>query len=157
MMFWRMYQMSGLAFIFIPISILSYVGVPIEKNNQVSGISNFIRNLGGSVGISMLTTFLARQSQIHQTNLVAHATSANPEFQTMVNGSAASMAHAGSGPVLALQQAYSQVMGMIEQQAALLSYVNAFWIVALIVACLVPLPFFLKKPKSGQAEAMPAH
>src|SRR5205823_1413701 len=40
MMFWRMYQMSGLAFIFIPISILSYVGVPLEKNNQVSGISN---------------------------------------------------------------------------------------------------------------------
>lgn len=54
---WRMYQMSGLAFIFIPISILSYVGVPRDKSNQVSGISNFIRNLGGSVGISMLTTF----------------------------------------------------------------------------------------------------
>ena len=79
-MLWRMYQMSGLAFIFIPISILSYVGVPLDKNNQVSGISNFIRNLGGSVGISMLTTFLARQSQVHQTNLVAHATAANPQF-----------------------------------------------------------------------------
>ena len=154
--FWRMYQMSGLAFIFIPISILSYVGVPLEKNNQVSGISNFTRNLGGSVGISMLTTFLARQSQIHQTNLVAHATSANPQLQNMLNGSAASMAHAGSGPALALQQAYAQVMGVIEQQAALLSYVNAFWVVAAIVACLVPLPFFLKKPKPG-AEAMSAH
>jgi len=75
-MLWRMYQMSGLAFIFIPISILSYVGVPPEKNNQISGISNFIRNLGGSVGISTLTTSLARQSQVHQTNLVAHTTAA---------------------------------------------------------------------------------
>jgi DHA2 family multidrug resistance protein len=156
MVFWRMYQMSGLAFIFIPISILSYVGVPLEKNNQISGISNFIRNLGGSVGISMLTTFLARQSQIHQNNLVTHATSANPQMQSMLNGSAASMAHAGSGPALAVQQAYAQVMGMIEQQAALLSYVNAFWVVAVIVACLVPLPFFLKKPKAG-AEVMSAH
>ena len=154
--FWRMYQMSGLAFIFIPISILSYVGVPLEKNNQISGISNFIRNLGGSVGISMLTTFLARQSQIHQTNLVAHATSANPQLQNMVNGSAANMAHAGSGPALALQQAYAQVMGVIQQQAALLSYVNAFWMVSLIVACLIPLPFFLKKPKAG-TEVMSAH
>ena len=154
--FWRMYQMSGLAFIFIPISILSYVGVPLEKNNQVSGISNFIRNLGGSVGISMLTTFLARQSQVHQTNLVAHATSANPQLQSMLNGSAANMSHAGSGPALALQQAYAQVMGVIEQQAALLSYVSAFWMVSLIVACLIPLPFFLKKPKPG-AEAMSAH
>ena len=97
-MLWRMYQMSGLAFIFIPISILSYVGVPLEKNNQISGISNFIRNLGGSVGISMLTTFLARQSQVHQTNLVAHATSANPQFKSMLNGSAASMAQVGLGP-----------------------------------------------------------
>jgi len=156
MVFWRMYQVAGLAFIFIPISILSYVGVPIEKNNQVSGISNFIRNLGGSVGISGLTTFLARQSQVYQTNLVAHATAANPQLQSMLNGSAATNMHAGSGPVLALQQAYGQVMGVIEQQASLLSYVNAFWVVSLIVACLVPLPFLLKKPKHG-GQPMAAH
>jgi DHA2 family multidrug resistance protein len=156
MVFWRMYQVAGLAFIFIPISILSYVGVPIEKNNQISGISNFIRNLGGSVGISMLTTFLARQSQVHQTNLIAHATAANPQLQNMLNGSAASMAQAGSGPALALQQAYGRVMGIIEQQASLLSYVNAFAVVSLIVACLVPLPFLLKKPKQG-GTPMAAH
>jgi DHA2 family multidrug resistance protein len=154
---WRMYQMSGLAFIFIPISILSYVGVPRDKSNQVSGISNFIRNLGGSVGISMLTTFLARQSQVHQNNLVAHATAANPQFNSMVNGSAATMAKNGSGPALALQQAYTQVMGVIQQQAMLLSYVNAFWVVSIIVACLVPLPFLLKKPKPGEAPAAGAH
>jgi DHA2 family multidrug resistance protein len=154
---WRMYQMAGLAFIFIPISILSYVGVPRDKSNQVSGISNFIRNLGGSIGISMLTTFLARQSQVHQTNLVAHATAANPRFQQMVQGSAANMAKSGSGPVLAMQQAYNQVMGLIQQQAALLSYVNAFWIASVIVACLVPLPFLLKKPKPGEASGAGAH
>ena len=75
----------------------------------------------------MLTTFLARQSQVHQTNLVAHATTANPQFNQMVQGSAAMMSKSGSGPALALQQAYNQVMGLIQQQAALLSYVNAFW------------------------------
>ena len=127
MIMWRCYQMSGLAFIFIPISILSYVGVPRNMSNQVSGISNFVRNLGGSVGISMLTTFLARQSQVHQTNLVAHATTANPQFNQMVQGSAAMMSKSGSGPALAMQQGYNQVMGLIEQQAALLSFVNAFW------------------------------
>ena len=157
MIFWRMYQMAGLAFIFIPISILSYVGVPRDKSNQVSGISNFIRNLGGSVGISMLTTFLARQSQVHQTDLVAHATAANPQFNSMLNGTAASMAKSGSGPVLAMQQAYNQIMGLIEQQAALLSYVNAFWLVSVIVACLIPLPFLLKKPRPGEAPEAGAH
>jgi DHA2 family multidrug resistance protein len=156
-MLWRMYQMSGLAFIFIPISILSYVGVPADKNNQISGISNFIRNLGGSVGISMLTTFLARQSQIHQTTLVANATAANPQFNKMLQGSVAEMAKSGSGPVLAMQQAYNQVMGLIQQQAALLSYVNAFWMVSVIVACLVPLPFLLKRPKPGEAPEIGAH
>jgi DHA2 family multidrug resistance protein len=131
--------------------------VPRDKSNQVSGISNFIRNLGGSIGISMLTTFLARQSQVHQTNLVAHATAANPQFQQMVQGTAATMEKSGSGPALAMQQAYNQVMGLIQQQAALLSYVNAFWIAAVIVACLVPLPFLLKKPRPGEAPEAGAH
>jgi len=157
MILWRSYQMSGLAFIFIPISILSYVGVPRNMSNQVSGISNFIRNLGGSIGISMLTTFLARQSQIHQTNLVAHATTANPQFNQMVQGSAAMMSKSGSSPSLAMQQGYSQVMGLIQQQAALLSFVNAFWWAAVIVACLVPVPFLLKKPKPGEAPEPGAH
>ena len=67
------------------------------------------------------------------------------------------MAKSGSGPVLALQQAYNQVMGVIQQQAALLSYVSAFWMVSIIVACLVPLPFLLKKPRPGDALAAGAH
>jgi DHA2 family multidrug resistance protein len=75
----------------------------------------------------------------------------------MVQGSAANMAKSGSGPVLAMQQAYNQVMGLIQQQAALLSYVNAFWIASVIVACLVPLPFLLKKPKPGEASGAGAH
>jgi DHA2 family multidrug resistance protein len=64
----------------------------------------------------------------------------------LLNGSDATMAKSGSGPVLALQRAYNQVMGVIQQQAALLSYVNAFWVVSMILAWLVPLPFLLKKP-----------
>lgn len=105
----------------------------------------------------MLTTFLARQSQVHQTNLVAQATAANPQFNSMLNGSAATMAKSGSGPVLAMQPAYNQVMGVIQQQAALLSYVNAFWVVSIIVACLVPPPFLLNKPRPGDAPAAGAH
>ena len=65
---WRVYQVLGLAFIFIPISTLNYVGVPREKNNQISSFSNFARNLGGSLGTALLTTFLARSSQVYQQN-----------------------------------------------------------------------------------------
>lgn len=109
------------------------------------------------MGISTLTTFLARQSQVNQTNLVAHTTAANPQFNDMLNGTAANMAKSGSGPVLAMQQAYSQITGLAQQQAALLSYVNAFWMVSIIVACLVPLPFLLKRPRPGDAPEIGAH
>ena len=66
---YRVYQTLGLAFIFIPINTLAYVGVPQNKSNQVSGITNLARNLGGSVGISMLSTFLLRLQQQHQVYL----------------------------------------------------------------------------------------
>ncbi len=152
---WRVFQVAGLAFIFIPISTLSYVGIPMTKNNQISGMSNFIRNLGGSVGISLLTTFLARQSQTHQNNMMAHVTPYDQAFRNTLAGSVASMRAAGSGPALALQQGYSQIMGTIERQATTLAYVNAFYVVAVLVACLIPLPLLLKRPKAG-AEAPPA-
>ena len=55
---WRVLQVMGLSFIFIPISTLNYVGVPTGKNNQISSFSNFARNFGGSMGTALLTTFL---------------------------------------------------------------------------------------------------
>src|ERR1700753_2935335 len=70
---WRMLQVIGLPFIFIPISTLNYVGVPREKSNQISSLSNFARNLGGSAGTALLTTFLARTAQTHQLQLAAHS------------------------------------------------------------------------------------
>jgi DHA2 family multidrug resistance protein len=154
---WRIFQVAGLAFIFIPISTLSYVGIPMTKNNQISGISNFIRNLGGSVGISLLTTFLARQAQTHQSNMVSHATPYDAPFRNLLNGSIASMTAAGAGPVRAVQQAYTQVMGLIAVQATTLAYVNAFYVIAILVACLIPLPLLLKRPKAGGEAPPPGH
>src|SRR5580692_6770862 len=72
---WRMLQVVGLPFIFIPISTLNYVGVPRNKSNQISSLSNFARNMGGSAGTALLTTFLARSAQVHQTALSANITS----------------------------------------------------------------------------------
>src|ERR1700749_491533 len=69
---WRMLQVIGLPFIFIPISTLNYVGVPREKSNQIASLSNFARNMGGSAGTALLTTFLARSAQVHQTALAAN-------------------------------------------------------------------------------------
>ena len=69
---WRVFQVLGLSFIFIPISTLNYVGVPAGKNNQISSFSNFARNFGGSMGTALLTTFLTRTQQTHQSALSAN-------------------------------------------------------------------------------------
>ncbi len=82
-MFLRMAQVLFMPFIFIPISTLNYVGVPREKNNQVSGLSNFARNLGGSIGTSVLGTFLARQNQIHQIEFCRAYQPRRSEFRAM--------------------------------------------------------------------------
>ena len=67
-----MLQVVGLPFIFIPISTLNYVGVPREKSNQISSLSNFARNMGGSAGTALLTTFLARSAQVNQVALASN-------------------------------------------------------------------------------------
>src|SRR3954464_1389557 len=80
MMILRVIQVLPMPFIFIPISTLNYIGVPREKNNQVSGLSNFSRNIGGSIGTSLLSTFMARQNQTHQNVFAAHASNGNSNF-----------------------------------------------------------------------------
>ena len=82
----RVYQTMGLAFIFIPSNTLAYVGVPRAQNNQVSGMNAFIRNVGGSIGIAVISTFLSRLEQKHQTFMVANARPGNPAFDAMVKG-----------------------------------------------------------------------
>src|SRR5262249_13877422 len=74
---WRIFQAVGLAFLFVPINTLSFAGVPPRQNNQVSAIMNLMRNLGGSVGISAMTTLLARYGQRHQHDLMANLYGSN--------------------------------------------------------------------------------
>ena len=78
---WRVFIALGLPFLFIPINTLCYAGIPQEKYNEVSGLTALMRNLGGSVGISFITTLLARLSQRHLAMLVAHTAPGNPPFE----------------------------------------------------------------------------
>src|SRR2546430_17072782 len=68
----RIFQTSGIAFLFVPINSVVYNGVPPQKNNQVSGIVNLSRNMGGDIGIALVTTLIARRSQFHQARLGEH-------------------------------------------------------------------------------------
>ena len=82
----RCFQVIFMPLIFIPISTLNYVGVPREKNNQVSGISSFMRNIGGSIGTSGLSVFLTRQNQTHQQAFASHTSMGDPNFSPIPQG-----------------------------------------------------------------------
>jgi MFS transporter, DHA2 family, multidrug resistance protein len=153
----RMIQVIGLPLIFIPISTLNYVGVPREKRNQVSGISNFARNLGGSIGTSLLTTFIARQNQVHQSSLVAHAYSGDVSFDQMLDTLKNTFISQGYDAVTAGTLAMAQVYRTIQAQASALSFENSFFVMAVVVLCLVPFPFLMRRPRLSEAGARGGH
>jgi MFS transporter, DHA2 family, multidrug resistance protein len=142
----RIYQTLGLAFIFIPSNVLCYVDIPLEKNNQVSSMINFVRNIGGSIGIALITTLITRTSQIRQSYLAAHMQNGNPQFRLMVNGLTSTLESRGLSPAQATHQAYGRVGMLLQQQASALAYKDVVSIMALVIACLVPLAFIMRKP-----------
>src|ERR1700739_2075127 len=93
----RITQVIGLGFLFVPITLVAYIGISPEKNNAVAGIVNFMRNMGSSVGTSIVTTLIARRSQFHQARLVEHARPDNPNFVTAANGLTERLVHFGFG------------------------------------------------------------
>jgi DHA2 family multidrug resistance protein len=142
----RTLQTAGLAFIFLPSNTLAYVGIPREQNNQVSGMNAFVRNIGGSIGIALLSTMLTRTSQQNQNLLVRHTHAGNPAFDNLVSGISQSLQNAGLESGLATQQAYGRVMAMLQLQAATLAYVKVITVMALVVGCLIPLPMIMRRP-----------
>ena len=152
----RVYQTMGLAFIFIPSNVLSYVNIPRESNNQVSSMVNFVRNIGGSVGIALVSTYITRTAQIRQYYLSSNLRDTNPQFRQMLDGISSNLRRHGLSGAKALDQAYARMSFMVQQQASSLAYKDVVSLLALLVACLIPLTFIMKRPPSHGAPP-PAH
>jgi DHA2 family multidrug resistance protein len=152
----RVLQVIGIPLIFIPISTLNYVGVPRDKFNQVSGISSFTRNIGGGIGVSMLTNFLFRQGQIHRSTLTTHTNHANPFFERQLNAMTQNFIAMGASTSDASHRALAQLSAQVDLQSNALGFVNAFWILGLLVMFLIPLPFIMRRPSPEEAKASAA-
>jgi DHA2 family multidrug resistance protein len=149
-MLYRVFQSIGLAFLFVPINTLCYAGVPQEQNNQISAMINLMRNLGGSFGISYVTTMLARRMQVHQVTLAAH-TANSGQMQNMLHSMSSMYAvRLGTGPE-SVQRAYGSIYGMVQQQAAVLAYRDTILAMAILIVCVMPLVLLAKKSKPGEA------
>jgi MFS transporter, DHA2 family, multidrug resistance protein len=150
----RLIQASGLAFLFVPINTAAYAYLPREKNNAASGLMNLARNIGGSVGISFVTTMLDRRTQAHQSTLTEHINAANPKLQTMFSGISQSLQSHGLGAAAATQQAWARIQGLLAGQATMLAYIDCFWLLGVAIGVMVPLVFFMKKAKAAGGMAL---
>jgi DHA2 family multidrug resistance protein len=147
----RMLQVIALPFVFIPISTLNYVGVPATKTNQISALSNFARNLGGSAGTALLTTYIARSSQVHQVQLAANVVPGSVRYNLFTSHIRTMLMNGGMPGAQAGQVAVAEAYQMMVRQASMLSYKGAFAILAFAVLCLSPLPFLMRLPPKRPA------
>jgi len=145
----RIAQVIGLGFLFVPINLAAYVGIPPEKNNAVAGIVNFMRNMGSSVGTSLVTTVIARRSQFHQLRLVEQARIDNPNFANTAQGLTQHFANGGLSRHEASATAYASIYRSIQAQAASLAYIDMFKVLAVCAAVMFCVSFFLKKNDLG--------
>jgi DHA2 family multidrug resistance protein len=148
----RIYQIAGTAFIFVPINTLAYAKLPPGKSNNASALINLMRNLGGSVGISMAATLLVRREQEHQTYLVAHLTPTSPLFRQWLAHITQRFISHGSSAATAHHQAIAAVTHQLQTQTSMLSYIDVFQILMFGCGVAAVLTLFVKKIKPGEAQ-----
>ena len=112
--------------------------------------------MGGSIGVSMLANFLFRQGQTHRSTLTAHTNHANPFFERQLNAMTQNFVAMGASTSEASHRALAQISAQIDLQANVLGFVNAFWMLGLLVMLLIPLPFIMRRPSPEEAKASAA-
>jgi DHA2 family multidrug resistance protein len=149
----RFYQSIGLAFLFVPINTLAYTGIAPDKNNDVSGLTNLARNIGGSCGTSFFTTMLARRGQVHQQYLVKHVYNGGAAWTSRYD--ALTQQALGNTPSVADAQhhALARFYQTVQVQAGVLSYIDILQSLAIFCACMIPLALLMKKPPKGMQAA----
>jgi MFS transporter, DHA2 family, multidrug resistance protein len=148
-MWLRVAQVVGIGFLFVPITAAGYIGVPPEKGNSVSGMINFMRNIGGSIGTSVVTTMIARRAQYHQQILIGHITPDSPAYHSALHALSSKIAHSGLRAADAHDQAVARFYELVHLQGGALSYMDIFWVLGVLCSIMFVLAFFLKKNDPG--------
>ena len=146
----RVFQTSGIAFLFVPINSVVYNGVSPQKNNQVSGIVNLSRNMGGDIGIALVATLIARRSQVHQSRLVEHVLP-SAALDARIAGIAQHLQQMGISAVDSTKMAYAQIYGQVIKQAQTLAYLDVLLLLAAFAALMVPAVMLTRKVRPGKA------
>jgi DHA2 family multidrug resistance protein len=135
----------GSGFVFVPLSTTTMAFLRNEEIGNASGLYNLLRNIGGSIGISVVNTIVARHEQLHRNELAASLDPGRVTVQGTIHGMQNYLSTQGASPTDALHQAYGLVGQGLNSQARLWSYVDDFRYMALMCFGCIPIVFLLKK------------
>ena len=151
----RVWQYIPVAFLFVPLTLAGYVGLAPEKTNAAAGLMNFFRNIGQSVGTSAVTTLIARRSQYHQSVLAEYT--ASGRFHASITAMAMRLTRAGLSRHAARLQAVDRLYALVQTQAAVLSYVDIYWLLAMGSVIMFVASFLLKRNEPGKSAKVSVH
>jgi len=158
--FWpQLLQGCSLGLLFVPLTTITNDTIPRHEMGNATSLFNLMRNIGASIGIASVTTLVARHTQSHTNVLTGHVNSANPAAIAALNATRAGLMAHGADATTATRQAYGIVFGMVQRQAAMQSYIDVFFLLAILFMAVFPLIFIMKRPtKQGKgADAAMAH
>jgi DHA2 family multidrug resistance protein len=144
-------QGAGLGLIFVPLTTVTNDPIPRERMGNATSIFNLMRNIGASIGISMVETMQVRRTQTHVNILGRYVNQGSPQARQTINGLRALFMSQGKDVATATRQAYAAVWGMVQQQAAMLSYNDTFRLLAVMFLLMLPLLLLVRKAKKGKA------
>ncbi len=155
--FWpQLLQGTSLGLLFVPLTTITNGPIPKEEMGNATSLFNLMRNIGASIGIASVTTLVSRHTQEHSNDLSQHISNSSPAAVQMFQSVRNAMMAQGADLATATRQAYAALSGMVQRQAAMLSYLDAFFLLAVLFVLCLPLIFLMKKPKQvgSAAEAM---
>jgi DHA2 family multidrug resistance protein len=158
--FWpQLLQGSAMGLLFVPLTTITNDPIPRHEIGNATSLFNLMRNIGASIGIATVTTLIARRAQVHTNVLAANVSLDNPAARAALSSARSAMMAQGADPTTATQRAYGLVFGMVQRQAAMQSYIDVFFLLAVLFIACLPLLFLMKRPtKQGKgADAPMAH
>jgi DHA2 family multidrug resistance protein len=148
--FWpQLIQGAGMSLLFVPLTTVSMDAIPREQMGNATSLFNLMRNIGGSIGIALTGTLIARNTQTTTATLGAHVTPYDARSQTMFLQIRAAFMAAGADVTTATQRAYAAMFGMVQRQAAMVSFVGIFQLLGIIFLVIIPLVLLMRRPGRG--------
>ena len=148
-------QGIALSFLFIPLMTLAMSRIPPQRMGNATSIFNLMSNIGGSFGIAIMTTFLARRTQLHQNHLVANVRGGDIETWRYLQGLRAHFQALGADGVTASRKALGAIYGLVQQHAAMLAFVEAFWVMGVVFLLMLPFLPLLQYSKPSRSGTVP--